>query len=213
MSTTGHRIYISILLAIAAGLLIFFITGGLDYYLTPLTERPFHPDHLTHKPGGVRGHGWGVAGSLAMLAGVGLYMMRKRWRMLSKAGWLKHWLEFHIFLCTIGPMMVLFHTAFKFGGLVSISFWSMVAVFLSGIAGRFIYLRIPRTKDGRELTDREIENGFHPEGMTTDQNYILKMKKLFRHWHVAHLPFALIMLLIMLVHVVVAVVLGYRWIF
>ncbi|MBN1199798.1 MAG: hypothetical protein JXA23_10635 [Bacteroidales bacterium] len=38
---------------------------------------------------------------------------------------------------------MLFHTSFKFGGLVAISFWSMAAVFFSGIIGRFIYIRIP----------------------------------------------------------------------
>ncbi len=213
MSTSGNRIYISILIAIGFGLLLYLITEGIDYYRTPLTERPFHPDHLTHKPGGVWGHGWGIAGSLSMLSGVALYMLRKRWRKLSTAGWLKHWLEFHIFLCTIGPVMVLFHTAFKFGGLVSLSFWSMVAVFLSGIAGRFIYLRIPRSRDGRELCDSEIEAGISQHGKSINLDKALKMKRIFRYWHVAHLPFAIIMLLIMLVHVIVAIVLGYRWIF
>ena len=63
---------------------------------------------------------------------------------------------FHIFLCTLGPILVLFHTSYKFGGLVVISFWSMVAVFLSGIIGRFIYIQIPRTIEGRELSLNEI---------------------------------------------------------
>ena len=61
-------------------------------------------------------------------------------------------------MCTLGPILVLFHTAFKFGGIVSISFWSMVAVFLSGIIGRFIYIQIPRTIEGRELSLSEIKN-------------------------------------------------------
>ena len=85
-------------------------------------------------------------------------MARKRYRILSRIGLLKHWLEFHIFLCTLGPILVLFHTAFKFGGLVAISFWSMVAVFLSGIIGRFIYLQIPRTIEGRELSLNEVRD-------------------------------------------------------
>jgi hypothetical protein len=34
-----------------------------------------------------------------------------------------------------------------------------------------------------------------------------------RYWHVAHLPFALIMLVIMLIHVAVALIFGYNWIF
>ena len=39
------------------------------------------------------------------------------------------------------------------------------------------------------------------------------MQKLFQYWHVAHLPFALIMLIIMVIHVAVSIVFGYTWIF
>jgi hypothetical protein len=39
------------------------------------------------------------------------------------------------------------------------------------------------------------------------------MQNLFRYWHVAHLPFALVMLIIMIVHVGVTILFGYRWIF
>lgn len=39
------------------------------------------------------------------------------------------------------------------------------------------------------------------------------MQKLFKYWHVAHLPFALIMLIIVVLHVGVAIAFGYTWIF
>lgn len=39
------------------------------------------------------------------------------------------------------------------------------------------------------------------------------MQNLFRYWHVAHLPFAIIMLVIMLFHVAVTLAFGYKWIF
>jgi len=39
------------------------------------------------------------------------------------------------------------------------------------------------------------------------------MQMLFKHWHVAHLPFALIMLIIMVIHVAITITFGYRWIF
>lgn len=42
---------------------------------------------------------------------------------------------------------------------------------------------------------------------------LLTMQKVFRYWHVAHLPFALVMLIIMVIHVAVTIVFGYRWIF
>lgn len=39
------------------------------------------------------------------------------------------------------------------------------------------------------------------------------MVKLFKYWHVAHLPFAIIMLVIMIIHVGVTLAFGYKWIF
>jgi len=140
-------------------------------------------------------------------------MARKRYRYLYRFGILKHWLEFHIFLCTLGPILVLFHTAFKFGGLVAISFWSMVAVFLSGIIGRFIYIQIPRAIDGRELSDDEVRDTIKDGSVEKRMKRLALMKDLFKYWHVAHLPFALVMLIIMIIHVVVTIVFGYRWIF
>lgn len=185
--------------------------------------------------------------------------------------------------------MILFHTAFKFGGIVSISFWSMVAVVASGVIGRFIYGQIPRTIGGRELslnevkamkadlgevlrgqyqlndssyqlvlesvnvsrqkfganlfssmfnkfledkkTLRQVKSTLRESGVASpdvrkvsklvDNELTLNnrierlavMQKLFKYWHVAHLPFALIMLVIMVIHVVVTMVMGARWVF
>jgi len=40
-----------------------------------------------------------------------------------------------------------------------------------------------------------------------------QINDLFHYWHVIHKPFAIIMILVMIVHVTVAVLLGYTWIF
>jgi hypothetical protein len=39
------------------------------------------------------------------------------------------------------------------------------------------------------------------------------MQNLFKYWHVVHSPFALVMLIIMVIHVGVTIAFGYRWIF
>lgn len=246
---------------------------GYSYYDTPLEERFYHSKHTWFKPSGAYGHGLGIIGTLMILFGVSIYIARKRYNFLSKYIRLKYLLEFHIFLCTLGPILVLFHTAFKFGGIVSIAFWSMVAVVLSGVIGRFIYIQIPRTIEGRELTLSEVKNlktdlaiAFD-EYIQIDANtkqmilsiankenssikdvrklnkqlkrkkfpkndriYIIKlvkddvllsgkiarlqtMQKLFKYWHVAHLPFALIMLVIVIIHIAITLAFGYKWIF
>ncbi len=289
MNKTAHRIYLISLSMIVLIALVVLTNKGYSYYKTSIEERFFNPDHIILKPSGIWGHGMGILGSLFMILGVSMYMVRKRYRIFSRLGILKHWLEFHIFLCTIGPILVLFHTTFKFGGIVAISFWSMVAVFLSGIIGRFIYIQIPRTIEGRELSLNEVR------GMKSDisetlnnaiqldaesqkviadsikvnvelyhSNFFVRafrkylddrkslrkvksvlkknileksqrkelvklvkneislnrrierltlMQNMFKYWHVAHLPFALVMLVIMVIHVGVTIVFGYRWIF
>jgi hypothetical protein len=289
MSKVAHFIYIFILSAIVLTALIVLTYYGFSYYRLGIEDRPFHANDFSLRPSGILGHGFGIIGSFFMLIGVSFYMVRKRFRVFLKVGILKHWLEFHIFLCSLGPILVLFHTSFKFGGVVAISFWSMVAVFLSGIIGRFIYIQIPRTIEGRELSlnevrelksdigetihklvtlDEESYNTivdstkkkvelYHPnfliryfrkynDDLKTVRNVkkVLKrnkitkeqkkqvlslvksdislnrrieslviMQELFKYWHVAHLPFALVMLIIMIIHVAVTIVFGYHWIF
>jgi hypothetical protein len=221
-------------------------------------------------------------------------MIRKRVRSLVNFGYLKYWLELHIFLCTLGPVLVLYHTAFKFGGIVAVSFWSMVAVVLSGVIGRFIYVQIPRTIQGQEVSvgelneisgdltymlrkkystyrieDRVIDRletffaagkyshesaginllilvreyfamkiklwklkrQLYSNGVTGNNlkeiiriiksriilnrriGMLRSMQKLFKYWHVIHLPFAITMFVIMLIHIGVTITFGYRWIF
>jgi uncharacterized membrane protein len=289
MSETSHKLFIGLLVFIVMFTMIGLTYKGISYYSTSIEERFYHPDNSLLKPSGTLGHGFGIVGSLLIIIGVSTYMARKRYRFLSRLGVLKHWLEFHIFLCTLGPVLVLFHTAYKFGGLVAVSFWSMVAVFLSGIAGRFIYLQIPRTIEGQELSQNDIRamktdiavvlmGSYHLDqesySLITDTikkkvelyqsnifvrffiNYsddrktirrvrevlrkslILRnekkqivnliktdlklnrkierlstMQNLFKYWHVVHSPFALVMLIIMIIHVGVTIAFGYRWIF
>ncbi len=211
MTKTTHGIFLGSLVMIVFITLIMLIFNGISYYNTSLDERVYHAAHSLLKPSGITGHGIGIAGSLCMIIGMASYMARKRYRFLSRMGSLKYWLEFHIFLCTMGPILVLFHTAFKFGGIVAISFWSMVAVFISGIIGRFIYIQIPHSIEGRELSLAEIRSMNIKLNRSIDR--IEYMKRLFKYWHVAHLPFALVMLIIMIIHVGVTLLFGYKWIF
>jgi len=276
---------------VGVGLTLILALNGWQYYNTPLEERFFQPQYNALKPSGAWGHGFGIIGSIMMILGVALYMIRKRVKRLFNLGFLKHWLEFHIFLCTVGPILILYHTAFKFGGIVAVSFWSMVAVVASGVAGRFIYIQIPRTIQGKELSVNELNDinddlthrlrseysingnilskldkhslsdkykgvGFGTSFVMMIQDYfgthlvlhqikrelrylnlrserekeILRIsksklilsrrigmlrttQKLFRYWHIIHLPFAITMFVIMFIHIAVTIIFGYKWIF
>lgn len=290
MTKNIHRVYVSSFFLIGIFTVILLTINGFDYYTTSIEERFFNANHEMLKPSGILGHGVGIVGTLMMIIGVSLYMIRKRARRLFNMGYLKHWLEFHIFLCTLGPLLVLYHTAFKFGGIVAISFWSMVAVVFSGVIGRFIYVQIPRTIQGKELDIKQISEmssdislrlshqlskgeevalkfgqltkidrkdiAFKESILFMIRDFfnvratlsnlkkemqglgisrlkikevlklarskmilsrriiVLKsMQKLFRYWHIIHLPFAITMFVIMFVHVAVTIIFGYKWIF
>ena len=86
-----------------------------------------------------------------------LYSVRKRFHFARKWGNLNVWLSAHIFLGFAGPVLVLFHTVFKFSGIVAIAFWSMVLVVASGVVGKFIFALIPRSLSGMELNRIEME--------------------------------------------------------
>lgn len=135
-----------------AGLFLY----GRAYYTAPIAEKVRHPLHPLLRQSGSLGHLLGIAGSLFMLLLL-LYSLRKRFRFARKWGSLDTWLHIHIFLGIIGPLLVLFHTVFKFSGIVSIAFWSMVLVVLSGFVGKYIYELIPRSLSGMELNRIELE--------------------------------------------------------
>ena len=278
MSKTLHSIYIGSMVFITVAITMYLAYTGYTYYWAPVEERYYLDNHDWFKPSGIMGHGLGIVGTLLMLIGVVIYILHKRYNMLGRWVRLRYLLEFHIFLCTVGPIMILFHTAFKFGGIVSVAFWSMVAVVVSGVVGRFIYIQIPRTIEGRELSLNEIKElktdlstqllgrvGTEPQMVsmvndlttsdarrsTKERNQLVrnirktlrsrsvnprerkailtmvknelslsgridrlkKMQQLFKYWHVAHLPFALIMLIIVVLHVGVTLAFGYTWIF
>lgn len=262
---------------------------GWDYYQAPLAARPRLAEHWELKPGGTRGLALGITGA-AMMTLMLAYSVRKRLPLLRRFGRVSWWLDGHIFLGIVGPSLILLHTSFKVGGLVAVSFWSMVAVLASGFLGRFLYGQLPRGAAGDELTlaeglalEREmtaelearfglsavelseldrvggettlgpgaapqpsllgllVRLPFEPVRLAlrlrrfrrrcrhvpkqlvtrfvrlTRQRALLRrrlalwsrLRELFHYWHVAHKPFAVLMYLFMVLHIVVAWMTGY----
>lgn len=274
MNKILHLTFIWSMVAITVFVTVYLAIYGYAYYSAPLEERFYIEGHQWFKPSGVFGHGLGIAGTFMIAFGVGIYIARKRYNVFSFIR-LKYLLEFHIFLCTLGPILVLFHTAFKFGGIITVAFWSMVAVVLSGVIGRFIYIQIPKTIEGRALSLQEVRDKKESLAQLLRENYSLdnhmiqmmnqytsedeaerknvsstklrraliashlskenlkevlafakeertlsirikrlnKMQELFKYWHIVHLPFALIMLIIVIIHIGVTLAFGYKWIF
>lgn len=151
-----HAAVLAVFSVAVAVLVGWTVWNGWDYFTTGMAERPHHPDFRDFRAAGRVGHGVGILGSF-MIVLLLLYSLRKRMRVLQRAGQLPIWLRYHIFLGIAGPILITLHTAFKVGGLVSVSYWSMVAVALSGFFGRYLYQQIPRNVLGETLDVAEIE--------------------------------------------------------
>jgi hypothetical protein len=96
------------------------------------------------------GYWLGVAGGVLMLL-LFAYPLRKRWPLLAGMGKAKHWFIVHMVLGIGGPVAILAHCAFRIGSVnAGVALASMLVVALSGIAGRFIYLRIHRGLGGQQ---------------------------------------------------------------
>lgn len=135
---------------------IFIGLDGWDYYRSPVAVRGYTVGHQLLRPAGRVGHLFGVIGFLMMLVPV-VYAVRKKAKRFRQFGSMKAWLDVHVFCGIVGPVMVTFHTSFKFGGLISVAYWSMVAVALSGFVGRYLHNRIPRTLRGLELSQSDLD--------------------------------------------------------
>jgi len=286
--TSNFKYVLKVLYTLSLAVFFFFLFKGGSYYLTPLSERPLHPDFRVFKPAGSLGLLFGIVGT-AMMFSLLLYSLRKRTRLFGRIFLVKHWLDVHILCGIMGPLFILLHTSFKLGGLVAASFWSMMAVASSGLFGRYLYVQIPRNIRGDEIGVRELEeqNEVLSKSLQTDFaltpelveemmaalygaggksgeaptllqmitgdirgqwqlrrarteipvrfnippesaealvetalrkatlsrriGRLRKVHKLFHHWHVIHRPFALIMYLIAIIHIVVALLFGISW--
>ncbi len=128
---------------------------GLPYYLLPSGERARHPLHAWLRPSGYIGQAAGLL-ALTIFLFLWMYSLRKHVRWLAWTGAISRWLDTHVLLALPLPLLVAIHAAWRFDGIIGLGFWAMMVVWLSGIIGRYLYARIPRSKAGIDLTIEEI---------------------------------------------------------
>ena len=143
-----------LLFGIVAATLLATNLAGLGYYLSPLQDRMRHPLHAYLKPSGTVGQ------SLALLAlflflFLWLYPIRKLVPALAFTGSVPRWLDFHIAAGILVPFVAATHASWRFTGLIGLGFAALIIVFLSGIVGRYLYTRLPRSRSGIELSREE----------------------------------------------------------
>jgi thioredoxin reductase/Pyruvate/2-oxoacid:ferredoxin oxidoreductase delta subunit len=146
-------------LATAALILGWLALKGWDYYTLPRAERLHSPLHASMRPAGPFGHGVGIVATAFMLLNF-LYPVRKRSRALSSLGSIRSWLDFHMFVGFMSPLVIAFHAAFQSNNqLATATAASLLVVVLTGVFGRFIYGLVP-TSGGKEVELKELLDGW-----------------------------------------------------
>jgi hypothetical protein len=152
----GHRLRLFLAWMLALAVVLVIAGYGLNYYTLSAAQRPFSPKHQLLRPSGTIGIKLGMVGVLMFFL-IYLYPLRKKWGWLGRMGNSRHWLDFHVVLGTAAPLIVAFHSSFKFGNIAGMAFYSMLMVTLSGFVGRYLYAHIPRGLSAAELSMKEIQ--------------------------------------------------------
>jgi hypothetical protein len=151
-----HRVLVYLAATVASVVILFLAAYGYAYYSLPIEERPFSPLHSQLRSSGSIGLKLGFL-SIGMFCALFLYPLRKRWRWLGSKGITRRWLNFHVLLGLTTPVIVTFHTSFKSRGLAGVAYWTMISVALSGLIGRYVYAKIPRSISTAKLTVADLE--------------------------------------------------------
>ncbi len=136
---TVHRLYLLTGLLIVAWLTL----KGWDYYLLSRGQRLHSPLHASLRAAGTWGHLVGIVATGFMMLNF-LYPLRKRAKSMSGVGGIRDWLDFHMFVGFMSPLVIVFHAAFQFNNqLATGTAAALLIVVLTGIVGRFIYGLVP----------------------------------------------------------------------
>jgi hypothetical protein len=92
---------------------------------------------------------------MGAVGGIGMvllltYPMRKHLGFMRRTGPAGRWFFGHMVLGVAGPMLILLHSQFEVRSLnAGAAYYSMIVVALSGVVGRFLYLRVHRSLNGQ----------------------------------------------------------------
>jgi hypothetical protein len=103
------------------------------------------------------GYALGVVGGVMILA-QSLYVLRKRIASLEFLGSVSMWLQWHLMLGIVAPVLILIHCGFSLGATNSnIALIAMLLVAGSGIFGRYLDSKIHRGSSRRRGTLAELQ--------------------------------------------------------
>jgi len=104
------------------------------------------------------GYWLGIVGG-SLMAFLLLYPSGKKSTIMRRLGLVKHWFRVHMIFGLVGPLLILYHCNFSTHAINStVAFYSMLAVAISGIIGRYFYTRIHRGLYGKRANIEELRD-------------------------------------------------------
>lgn len=140
---------------VAATVLTGISLVGLPYYAAVDAARVRHAWHPWLRPSGYIGQTAGIV-AFFIFVFLWLYPLRKRLRSLAWTGAVGRWLDVHVATAVTMPLLLAIHAGWRADGLIGLGFDAILVVCASGVAGRYLYTRIPRARSGVELTREEV---------------------------------------------------------
>ena len=92
----------------------------------------------------------GYVGTALMVLSMA-YLLQRRFGWFHRTATNQFWLDVHIMTGIVGPMFIVLHSAMRLTTWVSIPFWSMIAVVISGLIGRYLYTLVPTLTNKHDL--------------------------------------------------------------
>lgn len=140
---------------------IAFLVQHWDYYTLSLAERPFHTEHGALHPSGRTGLWSGMVATTLFILNLG-YLIRKRLLHITFLGPLRMWMDVHVLTGLGGAGLIIFHSALApSSALGSMALVALLITVFTGIAGRTIYIQVPRSLEGRELEFSQVRQELH----------------------------------------------------
>ena len=151
------RVLVSLVVGLSAGAaMVAILLWGWDYYSSSRIQRPFHPYHEFLRPSGFMGLWLGVVAAGLFVLNL-VYLIRKRFVHFRYAGSLRAWMDFHVVTGMVGGALVAFHAAFApYSALGILALAALLITLVTGIVGRYIYVHVPRSLEGRELEFEQV---------------------------------------------------------
>ena len=142
-------------LAILVAVPLVITAWGIHYYVEAPGARVRSALHPMLRPSGSIGLTLGLI-AFACFLFLWAYPLRKKYRWLAWTGQVGNWMRVHILAGLVVPLFAAVHAGWRFDGLIGLGYLSLLLVAVSGVVGRYLYVRIPRSRSGIELSREEV---------------------------------------------------------